>query len=206
MHEIWGFHSRDAEDSSDTMLLRGQLFPQQSCWWFKWYCVVERAFVSTAVLLKIQVILCHWEGSCFHISVAEDSSDTVSLRGQLFPQQSCWRFKWYCVVERAVVSTAVLLKIQVILCCWEGSSKISKDHSAFAFSFKQPKQNRFADKAGVIQAWWRGWPTATHGGKPTIFYHPPQKCFDLHYHLEGDHLKYERRHWGWQVYKRIHHT
>ena len=43
MHEIWGFHSSVAEDSSDTVLLRGQLFPQQSCWRFKWYCVVERA-------------------------------------------------------------------------------------------------------------------------------------------------------------------
>jgi len=34
------------------------------------------------------------------------------------------------------VSTAVLLKIQVILCCWEGSSNISKDYSVFAFRVK----------------------------------------------------------------------
>jgi len=151
MHEIWSFHSSVAEDSSDTVLLRGQLFPQQWCWRFKWYYDVERAVVSTAVLLKIQVIQCCWEGSCFHSNGAEDSSDTMMLRGQLFPQQCCWRFKWYNVVERAVVSTAVswrfkwyyvvdrtvfstavLLKIQVILSCWEGScfySSVAEDSS-----------------------------------------------------------------------------
>jgi len=148
--EVSCFHSSVAEDSSDTVLLRGQLFPLQCCWGFKWYCVVERAVVPTAVLQRIRVILCCWEGSCFHSSVVEDSSDTVLLRGQLFPQQFSWGFKWYCVVERAVVSTAVLLKIQVILCCWKGSYNISKDHSAFAFRVKQSKQNRWAEKAGVL--------------------------------------------------------
>jgi hypothetical protein len=37
------------------------------------------------------------------------------------------------------VSTAVLLKIQVILYCCEGSSNIAKDHSAFVFRVKKAR-------------------------------------------------------------------